>query len=288
MILVSRWVSALLLVTVFVVAVGLSLVWLTDLGHEQFCARTLSGQAWTMCNDERGYALARSGSFVAVLGIALSAIGTVALVVTIYYTSQATEAAVEASRSARLAVTITQETAIQELRPYMVATGYQSSYQMDASGRATAWMVQIIWKNTGQTPAKNVSACANHLLYPEAHKPLPPGFAYPDRNELDRAVGIVGSDATFLSPTDWIPLDDVADVMAERAVLHVWGCVEYEGFQLGTRYRTEYHCRVRYWGAADPTDPNLRSTNALEREFHGMDSTCLRPPQTPPAARLTV
>lgn len=226
------------------------------------------------CVDAQALSLDRTALVATLVGIALSAIGTAALVVTIVYTSKATAAAVEAARAADHAVALARETAGRELRPYMAFDDLTMAYQSGDDGRAISWRVRVEWINTGATPAINVRAKTNHIL---VEGDLPDNFDFPDR-PMNEAVGVVGREKKFRSPTADMTLEQVADVLGGRFRLFVWSWVEYEGFEGPRGFRSEWHSEISLWGVSDPADTELKNESLLRSRFNGTDNRCHRPP----------
>lgn len=211
---------------------------------------------------------------ITALGVFISALGTVALILTVYYSRQATLAAIEASHAAKLAVEHAREASIRELRPYLTQALIQNTL-LKSNNEAVCRNLKITWKNEGKTPAVDVWGDTNHLV---TDKRLAEDFLFPSRFEQGQPVGAVGPGKTFYAETSNISPEDILAVMRQEKILHAWSWVEYSGFQSGVRYRSEYHITVEYYGADDPLSPDLTITVKIQPSFNGVEGNCFRPP----------
>lgn len=239
------------------------------------CANPHSIDESSLCIQRHAVGVAEQLNFETMLSILVSGVGTVALVVTVYYSRRATLAAVQASSAAQTAIGHAREASIRELRPYMVQQTTMNNRILNADGAILpVRRIDVRWRNEGRTPAINVRARANHLV---CDGPLPADFAFPDRDS-NNAVGTIGAGRTFDSPTANITFDEIRLLMAGKQTLHLWSWVEYEGFDPDVRYRSEYHVTVDYWGTNDLESENLNITTNLVKSFNGVDSGSFRPP----------
>lgn len=263
------------------ILLGAILVWLSNGLSVGTCSDPARRDT---CQAARSFALDRGLNIITAIGIALSAIGTVVLILTVALTARGTRAAVIAAEAATQAIDLARTSGIRELRPYLTSIGTWSMHRVDAADLKTIaeYYVDVRWQNVGQTPALNVRASANCAVVDGS---LPPDFDYPSRGGSD-VVGSTGRDQWFNSATQAISTADVDSVMRGEKQLHVWSWVEYEGFEPGVRYRSESHVRIVYWGGRSAQDPELKASIVLEDGFNGMDATCHRPPMTPSAVRL--
>lgn len=223
------------------------------------------------CIAGRQIELDHSLYLASVIGIALSAIGTVALVLTIFLSKQATDAAVEASRAANEAIQLTKESSTREFRPYIRYHTHSMYFWKDASGDIANWRVHLTWINAGITPAINVRTILNSTL---AEKELPPDFPFTDR-DVNSVAGTLGKDQTVEARSDWMSATDIQRVVDGDLQLYVWGWIEYEGFEVDRIYRTEFHVRLHLSGS----DEQMKCPSTYIPRFNGMDSKSYHPPQ---------
>ena len=261
---------------------GTILIWLSNGAVAGECAVPASR---ITCEADRLFVLARGLNLITAIGIALSAVGTVVLIMTVALTERGTRAAVIAAEAATQAIDLARMSGIRELRPYLTSIGTWSMSIVDAADMRTltGYYVDVRWQNVGQTPALNVRSRSSHLLIDGL---LPAGFDYPTSAGSD-IVGSTGRDQWFNAPTGNLTIEEANAVLREEKTLHVWSWVEYDGFEPDTRYRSEAHFRIRFWGATRADDPEMKAKIFLEDGFNGMDGTCHFAPQTLPAPLRT-
>lgn len=229
-----------------------------------------------VCLQMQDLANSRSQQIAAVIGISLSAIGTLALVVTIVLSARATQAAIVAADAANLAVAIARETSIRELRPYVSLTAHQMYWNSDNDIIHT-WFVRIGWRNTGVSSALKVRALTNHIVVDGVDVRLPEQFDFPDRASDNTWIGSLGRDGSFYQGTAAIPVGDIQRIIDGEATLFVWSWVEYEGLESNQRYRTEFAASFFvYNGPA--TNREIGSNYTYIDRFNGVDHSAFRPP----------
>ncbi|PWE57274.1 hypothetical protein DEM27_06455 [Metarhizobium album] len=265
---VFQWVVTLLFVAA--AAAGLSHILLTVSGAN---APPPCADLTELCMQRTDAAANRSLLIATVIEIALSAIGTLAVVATIFLSAQATKAAVAAADAANLAVALARETAARELRPYVTFDSWSLEYKLDANGGIESWLVKVTWKNTGISPATSVRAKATHDIREEE---LPTHFSFPDRVG-DESAGSLGKDGTVSTCTEFIPVAEIQAILDGSTRLFVWSWVEYEGFEAERIYRSEWHSELHLWNGP-ATNQDLKGSNGLREQFNGSDEHCFRQP----------
>lgn len=225
----------------------------------------------SVCEQRSAAAIARDLNSETLLGIAISAASTLALIITVYFSAKATRAATKAAEAAGMAVSHAQESSVRELRPYMGASDRFSMRSLNEErSRATSRWQRVVWTNQGKSPALKVLAGTNFWI---GDGPLPSDFSFPDSSG-DRSVGAVGPGCSFNSDAPCMSFDDLQAVIDGKKNLHVWSWVEYECLFSTKRFRSEYHARISFWGARDPSSLDLDATWHLQQTFNGVDETC--------------
>ena len=276
----------LLSILAFIVLTGLisACLWfLVSTTFVERCSEALNAANWQRCAERQSYALDRAMLLSAVVGIGISAVGTIALLITIIYTAKATTAAMEASKSAKAALDIAKESQLLELRPYINVSEVSQTYGLDEDGNICSRSMRLIWENVGNTPALNVHASINHEFFDDA---IPENFLFNDNNPFSTHAGTVGKDKQIASNGALISLDKIAQVITGQKKMHLWGWVEYEGFEGLRRYRTEYHCSITFYMSKDPADEKLAMWYIIADRFNGSDETCTHKPKTTLARRF--
>jgi hypothetical protein len=280
----GKWLGIIAICIVATCALAVLLLWSLSPQPVSVCLG-LTGNTLATCIAGLDHALGLAVFKITAVSAAISAVATVALVVTIIFTSRATDAAVQASKSAEHAVQLGREAMARELRPYLSQSLTYNNYRLGTDGRISFRCIGIEWENVGNLPAVSVRARTNHVLLPGA---LPVDFSFPDR-EMSDAVTMIGTGKSFSSPTSDLTLDEVAEVLAGEKVLHVWSWVEYEGIESNRRFRSEYYASYGFFnpsGEANAEAIDLSIYNTLQDRFNGCDDTCMRHPVTKSAPRL--
>ncbi|MBX7536037.1 hypothetical protein K3175_10230 [Qipengyuania sp. GH1] len=266
----------LLSAAIFTISAGLLIVGLSWALSEFFfsnCQSLASGVSVETCNEIASYKLDQGALFAAVFGISVSSVSAIALIVTIYFTSRATEAAVRAADSAERSIEISREIVTIQLRPYVVGHDINLVWSPNDCGEVQARYLQIVWENVGETPAINVLATVNFTII---EGELPEDFHFPGR-EKNNSAGSIGKSKSVTSSTALIDLDQMQKVLEGDKILHLWGYVEYSGTNSSKRYRTELYSTVNFWNAKSVYDINLKHGSTIKEVFNGMDDYCSFP-----------
>jgi hypothetical protein len=224
--------------------------------------------------DCRAAAAAEHLNLETAFGIFISGLGTLALLTTIYYSHKATNAAIDAVQIANKATQHSIVSTNAQLRPYfkMESSKHKWIYNLEDKQKAHHWKFGLKWENFGETPATNVSAMTQHHI---CKGELPEGFDFPTRPGND-FVGTIGSEDSFESWTLAISVEDLRPVLSDDLTLHIYGWVEYDGFGVSKRSRSEYHAVIEIDSVSDCSDVNMQSTNYFRKSFNGMDDDCFR------------
>jgi len=205
---ITRWAAWLpLAVTVAALLSGL-LIWLSY-GLTGPCSGEAAARA--LCRDTTSLDLSRGLNVVTSIGIALSAAGTFALIITVGFTALATRAAMKASDAALVAIEHARTSSIRELRPYFAVESYNNvgKVALKDSDERTAVYIEIRWQNVGQTPARNVRSRSTCMVL---DGPLPANFDFPTSDGSD-IVGTVGREKGFNAPTGNISITDALSIL---------------------------------------------------------------------------
>lgn len=264
---VWRWLQAFILVAIGAAALSYVILLLAG-GLEVIDC----GPTNVDCLQQQSSATDRSLLIATTIGIALSAIGTMALVITIVLSHKATEAAVEAADAAKLAVSLARDSAAREFRPYVSFEKHSLAWNHN-NGVVTSWSVRIHWQNTGVTSASDVRSRTNFAVIPGK---LPPDFDFPDSGS-DPWAGNIGRDKSIYSDTPSISLDKITAVLEKRERLYVWSWIEYSSPDTDEIFRTEFHAEFALWdGPAD--NKAMAHRSMFQGRFNGSDKKSFRKP----------
>jgi hypothetical protein len=138
--------------------------------------------------------------------------------------------------------------------------------------------MSVIWKNTGQLPAKRVIAWLNGDAFDLGKSPEDIGFAdVTSFNSLTKAMGPGQQIASQIEA----PLSDLIDVWEKKRRYFLWGWIEYDdGFQGTPRRRTEI-CFEVFIGS-DPRGIEAWQffRNGFATKFNAFDDDCVEKPKT--------
>lgn len=199
-------------------------------------------------------------------GVAI--IGTAALLVTIWFSIKATNAAVRSADLAEKAIATVETAAQQQLRAYVHIDDISLEWEEGQHEFGKTLRVRPIWKNVGQTPARNVQWSTSYELGVVDNV-----FTFPGRRY----------DTTTTLGTEAITRDvSVAIVDAENIFqrgdgpITVYGSIEYNDIFIGTTlHRTEFHIYVDTTSASE-AEPKCQIYTG--ERHNGADSDCLLPP----------
>jgi hypothetical protein len=162
-------------------------------------------------------------------------VGIYLIAATLRATRDAVAEANEATEAARQAVRVTEEGSRRQLRAYVVASPVAVE-QMDT---AEPMRIGVSYKNTGQTPAYNVSFEIRAAYLPLGEEIA---LAFPDDADVPRIQMTLGNGDAFVAYKD-APItpspDESAKVRARQAFILVFGMILYEDIYGETR-RTKF------------------------------------------------
>ena len=186
------------------------------------CPRSTGGSFLERCSEIASYDLDQGVLFANVFGISVTSVSAVALIVTIYLTSKATEAAVRAADSAERSIDISREFTTLQLRPYLTTDAISLVWVLDDEEKIKQRYVQLLWENVGETPAINVMATANFAILDGA---LPADFDFPAR-DADNSAGSLAKSKKITSRTAPIDLNEFQEAIDEKKSFYLWSFVE--------------------------------------------------------------
>lgn len=187
-------------------------------------------------------------------------------------------AAYRAFRAAEATLSHAQEVAEAELRPYVFLGEVAWHYMNDPKNikKVSNWRISLIWKNSGQTPAKRVFSVSSYQVF-ELSGP-PDDFGFPDLF-ASQLVGSIGPGQTLIHRRE-LPVADFEAAYRNKKRLFLWAWIEYDGPSAQKRFRTEvcHEIIVRN----DPTvQENWQFMQAnLIGPFNGSENTCMHNPKT--------
>lgn len=224
------------------------------------------------CMQQRQIAIDRSTLVATTIGVALSAIGTVAILVTILLSYRATNAAIQAVRQQK-------EISNSELRPYLVLNRVDTyAIWGDDPNSINWWRWRVWWTNTGTATALEVRSQTNYLIIDGE---IPQNYEFPDRKVDSDLLGTVGNGKEVCSSTNFISPVDLQKVIDKKAKLFVYSWIDYECSHSSAIYRTEFCCRLDVWNGP-ATANNLKYTVYFTDRFNGSDRRAMRKPAPRP------
>lgn len=225
---------------------------------EKACAESLQDRCQVAVAKRAAYAaddvvdLAIWQFFAGIVGI-----GFVGL--TLKATRDAVKEANAATETAGKALLITERSAELQLRPYVYVSRIFFAWIWDVNDpqddiekkRLVAWDIVVHWKNSGQTPARDITIQtyveerSNGTLCPFDSPPF--GIAEP--------IGSIGPNQDTIN-TVRLQMELLERVWRGESELHYWAVVRYnDGFPKSKQHRTEHHHRLLV-----DSDPKLRAT----------------------------
>lgn len=135
------------------------------------------------------------------------------------------------------------DTAERQLRPYVTMDDMGQGLRLAASGKMAGWFFNPRWTNTGQTPARNVTAWATGRLF----KPdIPEDFDFPKPKLDEQSFSVIGPSLFIRSHDVNISADQIVRIMTkDGGKFYVWGRIDYDDVFEGTPRRyTEFCDRV--------------------------------------------
>jgi len=213
-----------------------------------------------------------------VFQLILGTFGTLLLGATFFFTAKATQAASAAAIAAEKSVDIARISAERQLRPYVLMDQLNFLPSANAQGSIDRWTICVAWRNTGQTPARNVIAKGNYCVIEGGNSPLPDDFSFPDADADRGASGARGPNQSFENRDIKIPTSELHRAFFGEATIYIWAWVEYDGFDDAPRHRTEYASKFEVRALPDS---RLQCTDVFLDRFNGADGDCSFPAKTP-------
>ncbi len=274
--------ATLFIAATILVAMALALAGIFHFGAIQLSAACAGMKAEPLSVCEQATA-ADKLNWETALGIVVSGAGTIALVVTVFYSARATKAAVLAAEAAKGAIDHAREASGRELRPYIWVENweYKGIWDDNDHSKIVRRIFRMRWRNLGKTPAKNIKACASFTFF---SGDLPSDFSFADTDQIV-TPGTLGPNQTFWINTKNLPFDKLTEVARGQNTMHYWTWIEYEGFDPSQRYRSEYYIKISL-SHHDPISAEGEAFDEIPGRFNGMDSTCDQPTKTPLSPRL--
>jgi len=159
---------------------------------------------------------------VSLLQLEIGVVGIGFVVATLIYTAIA-------ARAAQDAAIIAERTLVADKRAFVFAEGFNSFFESGPKKGEYVWRFRPIWKNTGDTPTKNLRL---HFDGELRSTPLPIGFNF-DVASIPPGTGLLGPNSGSMGGV-WpypgmtpLSISDVEDIIAGRRFLYIWGWVRY-------------------------------------------------------------
>lgn len=169
---------------------------------------------------------------------------------------------------------IARDTAKRQLRAYVTLEKYDIAIQKTKENTYVDGRLEVVWKNTGQTPATNVS---DRLAWTTSEGPLPSDYEFAQESPegpCDNLALGPGQDFDCVS-AHTLGAEDFAAIRDGKLRAFVWSSVNYTD-AFGERRRSEV--------AAEMVVRPLKNGqvniafNAIP-QHNGIDEDCMRPPQ---------
>jgi hypothetical protein len=145
---------------------------------------------------------------------------------------------------------LTKEALIVDKRAFVFATGFNPEWVIETG--QYHWRFRPIWQNSGESPTKRLRFTVDAEL---RNTPLPENFNFVSRGPP--GPGMLGPKSTGLAgngpapPSAAISPQDVADVIALRKYLYLWGSAKYFDQFPGTPEHETHFC----WMVTAKGDP---------------------------------
>lgn len=240
--------------------------------YQPRCKGPQSREEAGLCVELRAAAAAEQANMISDRGFWVTFWGTIAVLISVIFTAWAAVAASRAARAAERSVSHANESMVTQLRPYVSLD--RTNFEIHRGNEIETWRVILEWKNTGQTPARNVSTTCSSLTA----EGLPEGFDFPDYGPPVIARSLIGPGQIMRVWVDFPP-DQVTRLKAREGRGFAWGWIEYDDSFPGTpRHRTENSFEVVLIGIAADGSPILMSKDVPG--FSDADEFSTKPTQT--------
>lgn len=157
-----------------------------------------------------------------------------------------------------------------QLRPYMSFQHIQAIQLV-----TSAWSIQAVWKNTGQTPTRQMTMGWGYRVQSDD---LPDDFDYPDTPKKPANEGTIsiGAQGVVYSNGPVITAQEMKLLVAGKTKVFYWGWIEYhDGFQGSPRRRSEFCQRF----IIVPDKAELKTGFIAFGPHNGADEDCLKQAQ---------
>lgn len=169
---------------------------------------------------------------------------------------------------------IAEDVAAQQLRAYVSWVKFDLDLHRDANGRLVEAAIPLIWKNSGQTPARRLVDRISWEIFPGG---LPPDFDFPEvdaEGPCDSLVLGPGQEFRSIAIRTLTP-EEFVQLAAKKVRCFAWGAVSYTD-AFNKRRRTEVATELVITPLKNGQH-NI-SFNAIP-QHSGMDEDCMRPPK---------
>ena len=237
--------------------------------HQSECSKSENAE---LCAQVRMADAAESQSYINLVGVIL-------LFLTLGFTGWAALAAGRAAEAATTANVQHEKFTAAQLRPYITPGGLDLKW-LHATDKPTEiewWRISLIWKNSGQTPARNIRAWLSADVFDKGSTPESIGCA--DLGTFETTASPLGPGQTFPARLP-VLLEKFVAVWQGQKDFYYWGWVEYDSFAGDVRRRTET-C-VRLFPMRDPTRTDCLWNDVVATRFNAIDDECVHKPKTNP------
>jgi hypothetical protein len=276
--------------------------------HGQICEGTKSGSEHCTTYSTLPYLVVKIGRVLDSLGVAITALATIAIAWFTLSLRQSTDKLWDAGNEQRLsteriaerqsadtrdainAATKSAEASIKgnqiavanaerQLRAYVTVQEvsmvvHRAGAVMGAygpiEGPPHTYRFSVIVKNGGMTPAVNAKINISHGRF---NNELSAGYHFPDSTNFGNAL--IGPDTIWHTPSITVPAHELQTPLVGE-FHYLWGWVEYDDIFLGTlRHRTEFCFRISCELLKPTNEPWI--SFIPHSEFNAADADCLHP-----------
>lgn len=182
-------------------------------------------------------------------------------------TVELVEATKASADAAKKSADVAREALIATQRAFVFVTTIIPRRGINMDGDTTHWVFEVQWKNSGNTPTKNMFVRMNLLPFDGE---LPDDFDFKDLGN-DNVPVFIGPQSMVGSGQLSVQVADVEAVIAGNKKLFLWGWAEYDDtFKDTPRHRVEYCFDIRIAGEAK-TDKNSIQMSMYRRHNGNYD-----------------
>jgi hypothetical protein len=165
-----------------------------------------------------------------------------------------------------------------QLRPYIFFDSF--SFNWVGTNNIIGYKLEIVWKNCGMTPAKNVYAYLNVDIFKSI---ISSDYKFQDCYDDSSKCTPIGP-GQLKNFDQYIDIAKLIDTSKNNSLLYFWGWIEYDGLDIRHRHRTEVCAKISITG--DPSElihtPNPHYTALFHIYFtpcfNGYDQDCQHKP----------